>query len=94
MPTDTRLPYRVFLVHQGKRHVFNLEPIYANDPEEAWRMVLGKSLGLSLEESLIMNGEKLTQRFNEQAARDGEPGVEGVFVERWEISGKWLPNIG
>jgi len=30
-----------------------------------------------------MDQEELSRRFDERARQDGEPGVEGVFVERW-----------
>ena len=83
-PTDTRQPFRVYLLDEnGRRHQFDSGPIYANDPEEAWRIAIGGSLGLSMEESLEMDQEELSRRFDERARQDGEPGVEAVFVETW-----------
>ncbi len=83
-PPDTRQSFRVYLLDEnGRRHQFDSGPIYANDPEEAWRIAIGGSLGLSMEESLAMDQEELSRRFDERARQDGEPGVEAVFVERW-----------
>ena len=83
-PPDTRQSFRVYLLDEnGRRHQFDSGPIYGNDPEEAWRIAIGGSLGLSIEESLAMDQEELSRRFDERARQDGEPGVEAVFVERW-----------
>ncbi len=83
-PTDPRQPFRVYLLDEnGRRHQFDSGPIYGSDPEDAWRIAIGGSLGLSMEESLAMDQEELSRRFDERARQDGEPGVEAVFVERW-----------
>jgi hypothetical protein len=57
----------------GRRHLFDLEPIEAESQEDALKIVMGGSLWLSPEESRQVETMELVRRFDEQAERDDEP---------------------
>ena len=78
--------YLVWLeAEDGRRHLFDTEPIEAESQEDALKIVMGGSLWLSPEESRQVETMELVRRFDEQAERDDKPGSDAIVVE--EIQG-------